>query len=314
MQRRTEKTMTRAQAADALGVSPQAVSYYLENGMLGGFKTEQGKWLVKKEDVVKHKATIKEMTAEEGKLEAALAETKERREAAERELEELRSNILGPLPKAPVTRGAMVRFIATLYEIGLTADKTRERDVSFVRDFLLNNPSFREMSQKYGISQDRCRQLLIEAFDKVAKNTAWICERTQDYYLMTNEVEQLRQLVRELKSDLAKSNTAREEYKRLAKENGHDYDDYPVKVLGRNVRTLPLTVRTINGILGTGNNTLGAFLCNVSCMEEFKGYRSVGRKTVTLLREYMDEHHLVFKDPDEPLHSFYERLAAMGAW
>lgn len=306
--------MTRTQAADALGVSPQAVSYYLENGMLGGFKTEQGKWMVSKADVVRYKDTIKEMVAEEGKLEAALAETKEKREAAERELEGLRNEILGPLPKAAVTRGAMVRFMASLYEIGLTTDKTRERDVSFVRDFLLNNPSFREMSQRYGVSQDRCRQILTESFDRVAKNTEWICGRTQNYYLMANEVEQLRQLVRDLKSELAKCNAAREEYKRLAKESGHDYDDYPVKVLGKNVRTLPLTVRTINGILATGNNTLGAFLCNVSCMEEFQNYRAVGRKTVTLLREYMTEHHLAFKDPDEPLHSFYERLAAMGAW
>lgn len=283
--------LTRHQAAVILGVTDQTITNYCKNGLLGYCKGERNILYVNAEDVEKYKdklrmiyasellikskqrqldETRKRLTQEEVELRAAL--TCEHRQDFGRNLSELVKNL---------SRAFIVPF-------------TKERDVTILCDFA-DGHSLSEISEKLGLSVERCRQLLVRAmkhFEDVNK----IHERWEFYCDIIEENDSLRKEIEMLKK--------RYEPEPLDEEGRK----YVATLLSVNLADLKVSVRVLRALESSGWNIVTVGDLVKRSRLSLLNLRNFGKKCLREVDDMIDDLGLDFMHTGESEGAFYKRM------
>ena len=295
-----DRRITRNKAAEILGVSRQTISNYIKDGLLGGYKDGKGNTYVNAEDIERYAKKYKFIAVREEILDKKLAEIKAAKEQANNELAEIRKAILYKNNLGACNEDVR-NMITALYQANL-APYLKPREYRLLTAFLKEgNSSLHDLSEEYCLTPERCRQIIRKACNKFCRN---VTEISGD--LRAN-------------SDLKAENSSLKEAIKVLKKEYDSYriehDDKPVtdvilppKILSYRFFDSGLSVRCKNCLRSADIDTVGDLLTNYESVGDLLDFRNFGRKTLSELIDFLDDHHIFFKKSEESLEEYYIRL------
>lgn len=204
------KRITRNQAAEKLGVTPQTISNYVQEGLLGGYKDKAN----------------------------------------------------------------------TLY---------------------VNGDDVEDLAEYYGLTINRIRQLLQKAFYRFIGRSQLIQTSMRTNCQLEHEVNQLTKRLDDL----------RKQYYELKQSKDEETMDKtmirPPKLFSKSLYDCGLSVRVANCLKAKDAYTVEDLMTVFHCLEDFKDMRNFGSKSYNQVEEFIENNHLVFKNPKESLEHFYYR-------
>lgn len=154
------KRITRNQAAEKLGVTPQTISNYVQEGLLGGYKDKANTLYVNGDDVEKFAKKYKFISVSEKALDEKLKELKRTKDEVCNELAEMRKSLMGKRGKGVYSRD-VGRLIARLFWCGHVPG-LKQREFEVLSNFL-EGDSVEDLAEYYNLTITRIRQLLQKA-------------------------------------------------------------------------------------------------------------------------------------------------------
>ena len=292
--------LTRNQAAEILGVSRQTINNYVKEGLLGGCKDEKGRLYVNGDDVARYAKKYEFIAISEKMLDGKLASLKAEKEKANDELTALRREMTGREHNYPSLESDIVGMIDTLYKAAIVPSlKERERQllISFIK-----GKSLKELSDEYRLTSERIRQMIAKACWKFHEQAEVICHNMRSN-------EELEQKVARLEQSLELLQGQYDAFREAHKDPTLGTIQ-PPEILQTKIDDCYFRTRVVNALtIGAGVNTVGELLTRFTSLQHLGcKTRSLGRKSLSEIDDFMDAFGLSFKGEDESDVHFYQRL------
>lgn len=290
--------ITRSKAAEILGVSRQTISNYIEQGLIGSYKDHSIVY-VNSEDIEKYAQKYKMLAVNEKMIDDKLKEVEAHKRAINVELTELRNRTTANGKLAANAVGMLFGVINTMSYLNITP-KLSYRESQMLKD-IINGMTYDELSFKYDLTAARIRQIVDKTCNKLTYNEdATIAD------IATNQ--DLRIVIENLKKKLKAVQTSYDEYRRAK-------GDVPISgvilsplILGKDVNDCNFPVRILNMFRGYNVYTVGDLLRKFHGKSDIAKIRNLGKKSIYIILDFIEENNLSFKQYGESDEDFYIRL------
>lgn len=290
--------ITRNKAAEILGLSRQTISNYIEQGLIGSYK-DHGIVYVNSEDIKKYAEKYKMLAVNEKMIDDKLKELKERKNAINIELAETRNRATANGKLAANAVGMLFGVINAMSYLDIIP-KLGYRESKMLKD-IINGMTYEELSLKYGVSATRIRQIVEKTCNKLTYNEdAAIAE------IATNQ--DLRIVIENLKKKLKAVQTSYDEYRRAKGDVPISGVILPPLILGKDVNGCNFPVRILNMFRGYNVYTVGDLLRKFHGKSDIAKIRNLGKKSIYIILDFIEENNLSFKQYGESDEDFYIRL------
>lgn len=291
--------ITRKKAAEILGLSRQTISNYIEQGLIGSCVGEHGILYVNSEDVEKYAQKYKMIAANEKMIDDKLKEVEAHKRAINVELTEFRNRATANGKLAANAVGMLFGVINAMSHLGITP-KLGYRQYQILKD-IINGMTYDELSIKYGLSATRIRQIVVMICNSLTDN-----EDTAIAEIATNK--DLRIVIENLKKKLKSVQTSYDEYRRAKGDVPISSAILPPLILGKDVNDCGFTVRILNMFKWCDVYTVGDLLRKFHGKSDLDKLRNLGKKSVWIILDFIEENNLSFKQNGESDEDFYIRL------
>lgn len=293
------RTMTRNKAAEALGVTPQTISNYVKEGILGGFIGIKNTLYVNAEDVDKYLKKYRFIAVKEEMIDEKLKEVEFRKRAINVELTELRDRATANGKLAANAVGMLFGVINTMSHLGVLPNLTY-RESSLLKD-IINGMTYDELSVKYGVSATRIRQIAEKTCNKLTYNEDIVIAELSTNKALQYEVERLNKVIKSLQVSF-------DEYRRAQGDKPVSSAVLPPLILSRDINDCGFSVRILNMLWAFDVNTVGDLVRKFTGRSDLMKVRNLGRKSVWTILDFVEENNLDFKENGESEEDFYIRL------
>ena len=291
--------ITRNKAAEILGVSRQTISNYIKEGILGSYVGEHGILYVNSEDVEKYAQKYKMIAANEKMIDNKLKEVEAHKRAINVELTELRNRATANGKLAANAVGMLFGVINAITYLNITP-KLSYRESKLLKD-IINGMTYDELSFKYGITTTRIRQIVEKTCNKLTYN-----EDAAIADIATNQ--DLRIVIENLKKKLKSVQTSYDEYRRAKGDVPVSAAILPPLILGKDVNDCGFPFRILNIFRWCKVDTVGDLLRKFHSKSDLDKIRNLGKKSVWIILDFIEENNLSFKQNGESDEDFYIRL------
>lgn len=290
--------ITRRKAAEILGVSRQTISNYIEQGLIGSYKDHSIVY-VNSEDIKKYAEKYKILAVNEKMIDDKLKEVEAHKRAINVELTELRNRTTANGKLAANAVGMLFGVINTMSYLGITP-KLSYRESKLLKD-IIYGMTYDELSIKYGVSATRIRQIVEKTCNKLTYNEdAAIAE------IATNQ--DLRIVIDGLKKKLKATQASYDEYRRAKGDTPIGGTILPPLILGKDVNDCGFPVRILNMFRWCDVYTVGDLLRKFHGKSDLDKIRNLGKKSIWIILDFIEENNLSFKQNGESDEDFYIRL------
>lgn len=291
--------ITRNKAAEILGLSRQTISNYIEQGLIGSCVGEHGILYVNSEDVEKYAQKYKMIAANEKMIDDKLKEVESHKRAINVELTELRNRATANGKLAANAIGMLFGVINTMSHLGVTP-KLSYRESTILKD-IINGMTYDELSFKYDLTAGRIKQIVDKTCNKLTYNeNAAIAEIAAN--------QDLRIAIENLKKKLKTVQTSYDEYRRAKGDVPISGAVLPPLILGKDVNDCDFPVRILNMFRGYNVYTVGDLLRKFHGKSDIAKIRNLGKKSIYIILDFIEENNLSFKQDGESDEDFYIRL------
>ena len=291
--------ITRNKAAEILGVSRQTISNYIKEGILGSYVGEHGILYVNSEDIEKYAQKYKMIAVSEKMIDEKLKEVEYRKRAINVELTELRNRATANGKLAANAVGMLFGVINTMSHLGVLPNLTY-RESSLLKD-IINGMTYDELSIKYGVSATRIRQIAEKTCNKLTYNENIVIAELSTNRTLQYEVERLKKVIKSLQVSF-------DEYRRAKGDKPVSSAVLPPLILGKDINDCNLPVRILNALRWCEVYTVGDLLRKFHCKHDLYKIRNLGKKSIWIILDFVEENNLDFKENGESEEEFYIRL------
>ena len=291
--------ITRNKAAEILGVSRQTISNYIKEGILGSYVGEHGILYVNSEDIEKYAQKYKMIAANEKMIDEKLKEVEYRKRAINVELTELRDRATANGKLAANAVGMLFGVINTMSHLGVLPNLTY-RESNLLKD-IINGMTYDELSIKYGVSATRIRQIAEKTCNKLTYNENIVIAELSTNRTLQYEVERLKKVIKSLQVSF-------DEYRRAKGDKPVSSAVLPPLILGKDINDCNLPVRILNALRWCEVYTVGDLLRKFHCKSDLYKIRNLGKKSIWIILDFIEENNLDFKENGESEEEFYIRL------
>ena len=291
--------ITRNKAAEILGVSRQTISNYIKEGILGSYVGEHGILYVNSEDIEKYAQKYKMIAANEKMIDEKLNEVEYRKRAINVELTELRDRATANGKLAANAVGMLFGVINTMSHLGVLPNLTY-RESNLLKD-IINGMTYDELSIKYGVSATRIRQIAEKTCNKLTYNENIVIAELSTNRTLQYEVERLKKVIKSLQVSF-------DEYRRAKGDKPVSSAVLPPLILGKDINDCNLPVRILNALRWCEVYTVGDLLRKFHCKSDLYKIRNLGKKSIWIILDFIEENNLDFKENGESEEEFYIRL------
>lgn len=288
--------ITRNKAAEILGLSRQTISNYIEQGLIGSCVGEHGILYVNSEDVEKYAQKYKMLAANEKMIDNKLKEVEAHKRAINVELTELRNRATANGKLAANAVGMLFGVINAMSYLNITP-KLSYRESKLLKD-IINGMTYDELSLKYCVSATRIRQIVEKTCNKLTYN--------EDAEIATNQ--DLRIVIDGLKKKLKAVQTSYDEYRRAKGDVPISGAVLPPLILGKDVNDCDFPVRILNMFKSYNVYTIGDLLRKFHGKSDIAKIRNLGKKSIWIILDFIEENNLSFKQDGESDEDFYIRI------
>ena len=291
--------ITRKKAAEILGLSRQTISNYIEQGLIGSCVGEHGILYVNSEDVEKYAQKYKMLAANEKMIDDKLKEVEAHKRAINVELTEFRNRATANGKLAANAVGMLFGVINAMSYLNITP-KLSYRESKLLKD-IINGMTYDELSLKYDLTTTRIRQIVEKTCNKLTYNEdAAIADIATNQYL--------RNVIDGLKKNLKAVQTSYDEYRRAKGDVPISSAVLPPLILGKDVNDCNFPVRILNMFKWCDVYTVGDLLRKFHGKYDLDKIRNIGKKSVCIILDFIEENNLSFKKNGESDEDFYIRL------
>lgn len=291
--------ITRNKAAEILGLSRQTISNYIEQGLIGSCVGEHGILYVNSEDVEKYAQKYKMLAANEKMIDDKLKEVEAHKRAINIELTELRNRATANGKLTANAVGMLFGVINAISYLNITP-KLSYRESQMLKD-IINGMTYDELSFKYDLTTARIRQIIDKTCNKLTYN-----ENATIADIATNQ--DMRIVIDGLKKKLKAVQTSYDEYRRAKDDVPTNGAVLPPLILGKDVNDCDFPVRILNMFRGYNVYTVGDLLRKFHGKSDLAKIRNLGKKSVYIILDFIEENNLCFKQDGESDEDFYIRL------
>ena len=291
--------ITRNKAAEILGVSRQTISNYIKEGILGSYVGEHGILYVNSEDIEKYAQKYKMIAANEKMIDEKLKEVEYRKRAINVELTELRDRATANGKLAANAVGMLFGVINTMSHLGVLPNLTY-RESNILKD-IINGMTYDELSIKYGVSATRIRQIAEKTCNKLTYNENIVIAELSTNRTLQYEVERMKKVIKSLQVSF-------DEYRRAKGDKPVSSAVLPPLILGKDINDCNLPVRILNALRWCEVYTVGDLLRKFHCKSDLYKIRNLGKKSIWIILDFIEENNLDFKENGESEEEFYIRL------
>lgn len=278
--------MTRNEAAKYLGVNNQTITNWCNKGLLGSCRGEHRCLYVNKDDVERYAHKYKMMAASERMLDDRIKELRDKRHQSDEELVQLRQSIIGG-SSLRFARPEIAKLIRSLY-FNLSLPFLSIRESEILQAYLTDGVAYDDIANRFGITRERCRQLIIKACNKVTENIKYVADRINEILRMEETIEQLKSNYNALKIEY----TA---YKQMCEgstdgnlEKVAKPTSLPAIFQTKFDDKLNLSVRARNCLRSAGISTVVDLLTSYTDIRGLRAIRCVGNKTIVELEDTLE--------------------------
>ena len=290
------RTMTRNKAAEALGVTPQTISNYVKEGILGGFIGIKNTLYVNADDVDKYLKKYRFIAVKEEMIDRKLRELKDRENEINDRLADTRKELLGA--KSHKTPGAITLAKALFREAMIPRLSTREMDII---DMYIEGESLQEIADVFSLTSTRVNQILAKALRKFTEQTGEITANLRENSELEAEIHSLKLSVAALKKEY-------NDYRLSHGDTEDENPSCPPEILLKSIDDCGFSIRIVIALKWTDVYDVNGLVTRFYRFEDILKIRNIGRGSLCEIRNFMDEHNLVFIRPGESLSQFYRRL------
>lgn len=291
--------ITRNKAAEILGVSRQTISNYIKEGILGSYVDEHGITYVNSEDIEKYAKKYKMLAANEKMIDDKLKEVEARKRAINVELTELRNRATANGKLAANAVGMLFGVINAMSHLGVLPNLTY-RESNLLKD-IINGMTYDELSIKYGVSATRIRQIAEKTCNKLTYNEDIVIAELSTNRALLCEVDRLNEVVKSLQISY-------DEYRRGKGDKSLSGAVIPPLILSRDINDCGFSVRILNALRCEEVYTVGDLLRKFHGKSDLYKIRNLGKKTILIILDFIEENNLSFKQKEESEEDFYIRL------
>lgn len=291
--------ITRKKAAEILGLSRQTISNYIEQGLIGSCVGEHGILYVNSEDVEKYAQKYKMIAANEKMIDEKLKEVEYRKRAINIELTELRDRATANGKLAANAVGMLFGVINTMSHLGVLPNLTY-RESSLLKD-IINGMTYDELSIKYGVSATRIRQIAEKTCNKLTYNEDIVIAELSTNRTLQYDVDRLKKVIKSLQVSF-------DEYRRAKGDKPVSSAVLPPLILSRDLNDCNFPVRILNSLRWCEVYTVGDLLRKFHCKSDLYKIRNLGKKSIWIILDFVEENNLDFKENGESEEEFYIRL------
>lgn len=290
------RTMTRNKAAEALGVTPQTISNYVKEGILGGFIGIKNTLYVNADDVDKYLKKYRFIAVKEEMIDRKLRELKDRENEINDRLADTRKELLGA--KSYKTPSAIILAKALFRAAMIPRLSTREMDII---DMYIEGESLQKIADVFSLTSTRVNQILAKALRKFTEQTVDITSNLRENSELEAEIHSLKLSVAALKKEY--------NYYRLSHGDTEDENpSCPPEILLKSIDDCGFSIRTVSVLKWIDVYDVNGLVTRFYRFEDILRIRNIGRGSLCEIRNFMDEHNLVFIRPGESMLQFYRRL------
>ena len=291
--------ITRNKAAEILGVSRQTISNYIKEGILGSYADEHGFTYVNSEDIEKYAKKYKMLASNEKMIDDKLKEVEYRKRAINVELTELRNRATANGKLAANVVGMLFGVINAMSHLGVLPNLTY-RESNLLKD-IINGMTYDELSIKYGVSATRIRQIAEKTCNKLTYNEDIVIAELSTNRALLCEVDRLNELVKSLQISY-------DEYRRGKGDKPISGAVLPPLILSRDLNDCNFPVRILNSLRWCEVYTVGDLLRKLHGKSDLYKIRNLGKKSIWIILDFVEENNLDFKENGESDEDFYIRL------
>lgn len=292
-----QNRITRKKAAEILGVDPQTITNYFNEGLLGGFKGKKNILYVNADDVAKYADKYRFIAVSERMINDKIEEIHKIRNNVCNELAESRRVLFNGYLYG-ISVGNVARTIAALYEAGYIPEmKKRERDI--LTEYIMGRDT-QMIAEEYDLSVGRIQQIISRACRRIYEQTDAIAANIRKGREAQREVSVLKVRLEKL----------RQQYKeyRIQHEDKAIPKTEPPKILSAKIVDYNISVRSLNCLKAADIETIGDLLTNYASAQKLRGLRNFGKKSAWEIENFVKSQGLLFKGKDESEEEYYERL------
>lgn len=290
------RTMTRNKAAEALGVTPQTISNYVKEGILGGFIGIKNTLYVNADDVDKYLKKYRFIAVKEEMIDRKLRELKDRENEINDRLADTRKELLGA--KSYKTPSAIILAKALFRAAMIPRLSTREMDIL---DMYIEGESLQEIADVFSLTSTRVNQILAKALRKFTEQTGEITANLRENSELEAEIHSLKLSVAALKKEY-------NDYRLSHGDTEDENPSCPPEILLKSIDDCGFSIRIVIALKWTDIYDVNGLVTRFYRFEDILKIRNIGRGSLCEIRNFMDEHNLVFIRPGESLSQFYRRL------
>lgn len=290
------RTMTRNKAAEALGVTPQTISNYVKEGILGGFIGIKNTLYVNADDIDKYLKKYRFIAVKEEMIDRKLRELKDRENEINDRLADTRKELLGA--KSYKTPSAIILAKALFCAAMIPRLSTREMDII---DMYIEGESLQEIADVFSLTSTRVNQILAKALRKFTEQTGEITANLRENSELEAEIHSLKLSVAALKKEY-------NDYRLSHGDTEDENPSCPPEILLKSIDDCGFSIRIVIALKWTDIYDVNGLVTRFYRFEDILKIRNIGRGSLCEIRNFMDEHNLVFIRPGESLSQFYRRL------
>ena len=239
------------------------------------------------------------LAANEKMIDDKLKEVEAHKRAINVELTELRNRATANGKLAANAVGMLFGVINAMSYLNITP-KLSYRESKLLKD-IINGMTYDELSFKYNITTTRIRQIVEKTCNKLTYNEdATIAD------IATNQ--DLRIVIENLKKKLKSVQTSYDEYRRAKGDVPVSSAVLPPLILGKDVNDCNFPVRILNMFKWCDIYTVGDLLRKFHGKSDLDKLRNLGKKSVCIILDFIEENNLSFKKNGESDEDFYIRL------
>lgn len=290
------RTMTRNKAAEALGVTPQTISNYVKEGVLGGFIGIKNTLYVNADDVDKYLKKYRFIAVKEEMIDRKIRELKDRENEINDRLADTRKELLGA--KSYKTLSAIILAKALFRAAMIPRLSTREMDII---DMYIEGDSLQKIADIFSLTSTRVNQILAKALRKFTEQTGEITANLRENSDLEAEIRSLRLSTAALKKEY-------NDYRLSHGDTEDENPSCPPEILLKSIDDCGFSIRIVIALKWTDIYDVNGLVTRFYRFEDILKIRNIGRGSLCEIRNFMDEHNLVFIRPGESLSQFYRRL------
>ena len=161
--------------------------------------------------------------------------------------------------------------------------------------------TYEELSIKHGVSATRIRQLVVRTCNKLTYNEDIVIAELSTNKSLLCEVDHLKKVFKSLKASY-------DEYRRSNCDKPLSGAVLPPLILSRNINDCGFSTRIKNALRWIEVYTVGDLLRKFHGKSDLYKIRNLGKKTISIILDFIEENNLSFKQDEESEEEFYIRL------